>query len=179
MSSPSTCVCRVMRSSGSSRMSDWYSVRRAGSFGNPSALVVFACGSQSMTSVRCSATAREAPRLTAVVVFPTPPFWLAMAIMRAKLSPRCRANVAETNLAVQDVSRGTSSCWTNFSSRLFHVKRDPSQECYLGAPTRINLRVEPGIWRGLRQMNDGSAEILAPSSSPSQRIILPVLFILP
>jgi hypothetical protein len=40
-----------------------------------------------MTSVRCSEAARDAPRLTAVVVLPTPPFWLAIAITRAKLSP--------------------------------------------------------------------------------------------
>ena len=32
--------------------------------------------------VRRSATANEAPRLMAVVVFPTPPFWFAMAMTR-------------------------------------------------------------------------------------------------
>src|SRR5688500_1022649 len=36
-----------------------------------------------MSSVRRSATAKLAARLTAVVVFPTPPFWLAIAMMRA------------------------------------------------------------------------------------------------
>src|SRR6185312_5607614 len=40
------------------------------------------CGSPSMSSVRCSAAASEAARLTAVVVFPTPPFWLAIAMTR-------------------------------------------------------------------------------------------------
>jgi hypothetical protein len=33
-----------------------------------------------MTSVRFSATASAAPRLIAVVVLPTPPFWFAMAM---------------------------------------------------------------------------------------------------
>ena len=46
--------------------------------------MVLAWGSQSMTRVRCSEAAREAPRLTAVVVLPTPPFWLTMEITRAK-----------------------------------------------------------------------------------------------
>ena len=36
----------------------------------------------STTRVRFSATAREAPRLMAVVVLPTPPFWFAMAMTR-------------------------------------------------------------------------------------------------
>jgi len=46
----------------------------------PSPLVALPWGSMSRTSVFFSATAREAPRLMAVVVFPTPPFWFAMAI---------------------------------------------------------------------------------------------------
>src|SRR4051812_16232988 len=48
----------------------------------PRPLVAFPCGSVSITSVRFSATARQAPRLMAVVVLPTPPFWFAMAMMR-------------------------------------------------------------------------------------------------
>ena len=73
-SSPSTWASRTILSIGSSRIKVWYSVRLAGSFGNPSALVVFPWGSQSIIKVLCSEAAREAPRLTAVVVFPTPPF---------------------------------------------------------------------------------------------------------
>ena len=34
----------------------------------------------STTSVRFSATASDAPKLIAVVVLPTPPFWFAMAM---------------------------------------------------------------------------------------------------
>src|SRR5678816_3556348 len=36
-----------------------------------------------MSSVRTSAAARDAARVMVVVVFPTPPFWFAIAMMRA------------------------------------------------------------------------------------------------
>ena len=39
-----------------------------------------ACGSVSTRSTRFSSEAKEAARLIAVVVFPTPPFWLANAM---------------------------------------------------------------------------------------------------
>jgi len=74
ISRPSTWVVRMTRSIGSPRIRAWYSVLREGSLGNPNAPVVLACGSQSITKVRFSETAREAPRFTTVVVFPTPPF---------------------------------------------------------------------------------------------------------
>ena len=41
---------------------------------------VFACGSASTSKTLNPELANATPRLTAVVVFPTPPFWLAMAI---------------------------------------------------------------------------------------------------
>src|SRR5258708_15271350 len=43
--------------------------------------------SRSMRSPRCPSSARAAPRLTAVVVLPTPPFCMATAIVRANLGP--------------------------------------------------------------------------------------------
>jgi hypothetical protein len=55
-----------------------------GPFRRPKPLEAFAWGSQSTSRVLISAAASEAPRLMAVVVFPTPPFWLAMAITRLK-----------------------------------------------------------------------------------------------
>ncbi len=58
-------------------------------------------------SVFFSDAAREAPRFTAVVVFPTPPFWLAMAMMRAKFSPKSTGMYQ--NLLLR--------------SNMFHVKR--------------------------------------------------------
>ncbi len=39
----------------------------------------FAWGSTSTSSTRAPASARQAARLTAVVVLPTPPFWFATA----------------------------------------------------------------------------------------------------
>src|SRR5262245_26639341 len=42
-------------------------------------IVLLACGSRSMSSVRLPRRASAAAKLMAVVVFPTPPFWLAIA----------------------------------------------------------------------------------------------------
>src|SRR5262245_55662473 len=47
-----------------------------------SAVDAFPCGSRSTTSTWMPCSARHAARLTAVVVLPTPPFWLAMVITR-------------------------------------------------------------------------------------------------
>src|SRR5262252_7048847 len=47
-----------------------------------SAVDAFPCGSRSTTSTWVPCSARHAARLTAVVVLPTPPFWLAMVITR-------------------------------------------------------------------------------------------------
>src|SRR5512140_3325531 len=43
----------------------------------------FACGSTSTSRTRRSHAAREAARLIAVVVFPTPPFWFASEMILA------------------------------------------------------------------------------------------------
>src|ERR1035437_7830690 len=51
----------------------------------PTPVVVFPCGSISTTRTRRPSSASDAPRLTAVVDFPTPPFWLTIAMMRAVL----------------------------------------------------------------------------------------------
>src|SRR5882762_6890130 len=55
---------------------------RSGSFRKPRPLLAFDCGSQSTSNVFTSAAEMEEARLMAVVVFPTPPFWLATAMMR-------------------------------------------------------------------------------------------------
>src|SRR5512139_3802119 len=49
----------------------------------PEAMVALPCGSRSTSSTLRLAAASEAARFTAVVVLPTPPFWLATAMMRA------------------------------------------------------------------------------------------------
>src|SRR5512147_2030465 len=80
-------------------------------------LVALPWGSPSMRRVRCSAAARLAARLTAVVVLPTPPFWFAIAMtlatcyrvcwrdggVSAEYTRACRQRLAT------DVSRGTSA----------------------------------------------------------------------
>src|SRR5580693_7751296 len=48
-------------------------------FSKPTALVALAWGSRSMSNTRLPFSARQAERFTAVVVLPTPPFWLAIA----------------------------------------------------------------------------------------------------
>src|SRR5437879_10900616 len=45
------------------------------------------CASRSMSRTRWPISASAAPRLTAVVVLPTPPFCIATAIVRAKSAP--------------------------------------------------------------------------------------------
>src|ERR1700679_1944444 len=63
--------------------------------GRPRPLVALACGSRSTSSTRAPRSARQAARLTEVVVFPTPPFWFATAIIfigGASLSEERRLN---------------------------------------------------------------------------------------
>src|ERR1700750_809295 len=47
---------------------------------------LFPCGSRSSRSTRRPFCANAAARLTAVVVFPTPPFWFAIAMIVLKSS---------------------------------------------------------------------------------------------
>src|SRR6056297_1255785 len=96
----------------------------------PTPELEFPCGSMSITSVRCSATASDAPRLIAVVVLPTPPFWFAMAIIRAM---RCLG--APENGEIRDPHGRASECATEYrahhgaggrvKSDMFHVKHPP------------------------------------------------------
>ena len=69
------------------------------------AAVELAWESQSMSRVGCSAAARQAAKFTAVVVFPTPPFWFATAMIRAKRF-----------LASENLAKPVSRC------KMFHVK---------------------------------------------------------
>jgi hypothetical protein len=72
--SPSVFASTATSSMGSPKMIVLYDVLREGSRWNPSELVALAWGSKSIISVFCAAAASEAPRFTAVVVLPTPPF---------------------------------------------------------------------------------------------------------
>ena len=51
----------------------------------PLPIVAFPWGSASTSSTRWPAAARDAARFTLVVVFPTPPFWLATAMTSAPM----------------------------------------------------------------------------------------------
>jgi hypothetical protein len=78
-----------------------------------------------MMRVLFSEAAREAPRLTVVVVFPTPPFWLAIAITLDKSPPQEKRNVSEGAGARQHlfhVKRWTNVL-ANHSESAFHVKQ--------------------------------------------------------
>src|SRR5712691_2276119 len=68
---------------GDSATMTWYTVVSRASCRIPIPVEAFPCGSRSTTSTRYPRSASEAPRLTAVVDFPTPPFWLAIAMIRA------------------------------------------------------------------------------------------------
>jgi hypothetical protein len=48
-------------------------------------MVALPCGSMSASSTRWPDAASDAARFTQVVVLPTPPFWLATAMMRLML----------------------------------------------------------------------------------------------
>src|SRR5216683_1907153 len=63
----------------------------------PTPLVAFPWGSRSTSSTRRSETASDAARLTAVVVFPTPPFWFAIARTSA-MSPFTAQSVARASI---------------------------------------------------------------------------------
>src|SRR5436190_2246090 len=120
----------------------------------PTPLVELPCGSASMRSVFRSAVASEAARFTAVVVFPTPPFWLAIAITRDIISRyRIISYVTREFRWVEytSVSRETKE-------RKFHVKL---QQTLLGntptPPGRLEHQVvevarsHTGNARGLRE----------------------------
>src|SRR5688572_3169049 len=86
------------------------------------------CGSRSITSTRSPIAARAVPRLIAVVVLPTPPFWLAMASVRG-LSPgpvtgltlRFYSQIPDDHNArlVIREARGALELKTEFFSRCF------------------------------------------------------------
>src|SRR5882724_10797785 len=87
------------------------------------AAVALAWESQSTRRVGWSAVARQAARFTAVVVLPTPPFWFATAMIRAKYSPESE-NLAKAGQGCkmfhveQRVYRGNRT----LKDELFHVK---------------------------------------------------------
>ncbi len=77
--------------------------------------------SQSTRRVGCSAVARQAARFTAVVVLPTPPFWFATAMIRAKYSPES-----------ENLAKASQGC------KMFHV-----EQCFEGWKPGFGWRIVP------------------------------------
>ena len=97
----------------------------------PSPEEALACGSASMTSTFFSSAASEAARLIVVVVFPTPPFWLANAMtfpieilaltqVRSRLVPRfVPAFVCRKGRGVFNLLKG-GGAWNAWGGGLFY-----------------------------------------------------------
>src|SRR5437867_4507592 len=94
----------------------------------PSPVVAFPCGSRSIRSVCLSARESPAARLTAVVVFPTPPFWLTTAMVRAS-----RSSVFHVEHSVACSTWNITSLSGVISSRLMTKQEGPADpQCRKG-----------------------------------------------
>src|ERR1700760_4781599 len=78
----------------------------------PSPVEALPCGSLSISSTRSPTAARAVPRLIAVVVLPTPPFWLATTRTRSAGSDF--AGTAEP-LHANDAASGVALGWHDVS----------------------------------------------------------------
>src|SRR5439155_1155144 len=130
-------------------------------------------GSRSMRRTRLPSSASAHPRFTAVVVLPTPPFWLAIAMTLLK---RCLDLCAGTWLALFNGNTGapsSSALWTNTGRRSY---RRPANRCRVldpdwrhSAPGGIAAAMHPGwsghaLWGGREDSVDafGAADHLVP-----------------
>src|SRR5579875_2643232 len=91
--------------------------------------VVFPCGSISIKSTLLPNVARQALKLTAVVVLPTPPFWFAIAMTRPLVTNESslRNTVASkilSNIVLQNGSHVGTSFQTNFSLHHFFFQTE-------------------------------------------------------
>src|SRR5215468_11584951 len=101
---------------------------RSGSLISPRPLEAFDCGSQSMRRVLTSAAANDAAKLIAVVVLPTPPFWLATAMTRPIGLLEKRELCAEYVEAICDCNDGIQCklCRAHSSSFQINCARFPN-----------------------------------------------------
>ena len=81
MSSPVMSVVYMASRTSAWSMMHSYMEQSTSLMSTPSPLEALACGSASTTSTVFSSVASEAARLMVVVVLPTPPFWLAKAMI--------------------------------------------------------------------------------------------------
>src|SRR3954470_9864040 len=89
----------------------------------PSPVLALPCGSRSITRTRFRVAARAVARLIAVVVLPTPPFWLATAMTRGRVAPPA-AGAGITGIGVSASGMGTLSGILGVAgaSKVFHAK---------------------------------------------------------
>src|SRR5258708_40298372 len=82
----------------------------------PTPVVVLPWGSMSTSKTRRPMSASEAPRFTAVVLLPTPPFWLTTAMMRGVPCPL----VANAIALVDEALRALDQQVPLVPSRIIH-----------------------------------------------------------
>src|SRR5690348_3718675 len=99
-----------------------------------SAVDAFPWGSRSTTSTWVPCSARHAARLTAVVVLPTPPFWLAMVITRQDGGRGHSLSVSPS---------AASAAWAGLTGTLRAVGTGPELACPC-AGTVIGACGDPG-----------------------------------
>src|SRR5579875_407651 len=98
----------------------------------PKPVEAFPCGSRSINKTCSPAAASAVPRLIAVVVLPTPPFWLAMAITRGGV---CLVSPFASE------SRGRSGGGTG---KLGDLQDDGMHECFAGRDLDFHVPVPTG-----------------------------------
>src|SRR5438270_271378 len=141
----------------------------------PSELVAFACGSRSTSRTR-TPSARYAPRLTAVVVLPTPPFWLATAttgIYKFGRQAALRHKSQAAELRSTDWPRGAVTARRLFGcpSREVRPTSRFSEQVAVGRTSSNSLRLGPVSRQRF------SAEALGrPDASSDARSASPALF---
>ena len=129
--------------------------------GMPTPVEALPCGSRSMIRTFSPTAASAVPRLIAVVVLPTPPFWLAIARIRRLCAPEY---LPVTGIALR--SRSRSPDGDDAGRRIGQARRHLDIE----RPVRARLRrlpiPRPAPWEtdpGLHhQRMAGSGEAVAP-----------------
>src|SRR5581483_212734 len=129
----------------------------------PSPVEALPCGSRSTTRTRSPIAASAVPRLIAVVVLPTPPFWLAMASTRGGLAGSVLEASDTTSAAggevggasvMSDMARNPGS-WVRSPPRAaapFHIAERDDAALRVGL-TRDQLGLELPIFSGLGQFS--------------------------
>src|SRR5690606_21733328 len=124
--SVSMAVGRRTLSNGSSCTSTSYMHCSQAALSTPAPLVALPCGSRSIKSTLAPSTAKYAAKLTAVVLFPTPPFWFTMAMTRPMntLLLLCTAHRQSNLPALGGGVRVYRFLHVHFQSHPLHVSHD-------------------------------------------------------